>query len=74
MTNQDPEIDWSLTTWNGSRRAQLRQWQKLSLRERLQALEEMGEISRHFARLRAEGKFRDLSKIPDDDRTGIPKK
>ena len=35
----DTEIDWSATTWEGSRRAQLRGWCALTLRERLQALE-----------------------------------
>ncbi|MDA1371302.1 MAG: hypothetical protein O2971_11160 [Proteobacteria bacterium] len=58
MTNSqdaDTEIDWSKTTWEGSRREQLRQWQKLSLRERLQTLDEMNRLSDRLAELRARG-------------------
>jgi hypothetical protein len=42
-------IDWSLTTWEGSRREQLRRWAELSLREIIQAQEEMRELSERFA-------------------------
>jgi hypothetical protein len=42
-TNTESNIDWHKTTWEGSRKAQLKQWLKLSLRERLQTLENMGE-------------------------------
>lgn len=44
---EDPvgEIDWSLTTWEGSRREQLRRWSELSLREILLAQEEMQELA-----------------------------
>lgn len=38
-------IDWSLTTWEGSRREQLRRWAALSLEEILLAQEEMGELA-----------------------------
>ena len=38
-------IDWSLTTWEGSRREQIRQWSLLSLDEILAAQEEMAEIT-----------------------------
>ena len=40
------EIDWSLTTWEGSRRAMLRDTMKLSLTEKWQAVEEMAEWGR----------------------------
>lgn len=53
----DP-IDWSLTSWEGSRRAQLRRWRALSLRQKLLALEEMTEIAEHFGRMRETGKLR----------------
>ena len=46
----EPEIDWSLTTWEGSRREQLRQWAKLTLEEIVQAQEEMAELSARQAR------------------------
>lgn len=39
--NQD-DIDWSLTTWEGSRRAQLRHALTLTVRERLEAAERLG--------------------------------
>lgn len=60
--NPNAEIDWTVTTWEGSRRAQLRNWCELTLRERLQALEEMTDISRHFAEMRAKGRFKDVRK------------
>ncbi len=46
MKPDDPEIDWSLTTWEGCRRAQLRDAMKLSLTEKWQAAEEMAEWAR----------------------------
>ena len=45
-------IDWSLTTWEGSRREQLRRWSELSLREIIQAQEDMRELSERFAQMR----------------------
>jgi hypothetical protein len=51
-------IDWSLTSWEGSRRAQLRRWRALSLRQRLLALEDMTEIAEHFQRMRETGRMR----------------
>lgn len=42
------DIDWSLTTWEGSRREELRRWRKLTLREKLQAVDEMGNLASHF--------------------------
>lgn len=39
MSATEPEtdaIDWSLTTWESSRREQLRRWADLSLREIIQ--------------------------------------
>ena len=38
-------IDWSLTTWEGSRREQLRRWRQMTLRQRLEALEGMAEVA-----------------------------
>jgi hypothetical protein len=39
------EIDWSLTTWEGSRREQTRRWRELSWDEIIAAQEEMAEIA-----------------------------
>lgn len=36
--------DWSLTTWEGARREQLRRWRELPLERMVAALEEMAEI------------------------------
>ncbi len=38
------EIDWSLTTWEGARREQMRRWAALPLENIVAALEEMQEI------------------------------
>ncbi len=42
---QTPEIDWSLTTWEGARREQMRRWGKMSLAQMILALEEMQAIA-----------------------------
>ena len=39
-------FDWSVTTWEGSRREQMRRWSKLPLENIIAAIEEMEEISR----------------------------
>ena len=49
MSPTDNDIDWSLTSWEGSRRAQLRRWLALTVRERLQAIEGMVELSARIA-------------------------
>ncbi|MGH8470372.1 MAG: hypothetical protein ACREVY_15780 [Gammaproteobacteria bacterium] len=49
MTRGNDDIDWSLTSWEGSRRAQLRRWLALTVRERLQAIEEMAEVAARIA-------------------------
>jgi diaminopimelate epimerase len=41
----DPSIDWTLTTWEGSRREQLRRWAALPLDRTIAALEEMGGLA-----------------------------
>jgi hypothetical protein len=45
MPDEFDHIDWSLTTWEGSRREQLRRWSELSLDEILDAQEEMAELA-----------------------------
>jgi hypothetical protein len=52
------EQAWEAVTWAGSRRAQLRRALALTVRERLQAAEDMAELARHFQRLRETGAFR----------------
>jgi CRISPR-associated protein Csx17 len=58
MSEPGKDIDWSLTTWEGSRRAQLRRALELTLRERLEAAEGLADVARRFAELRARGAFR----------------
>ena len=38
-------VDWSVTTWEGSRREQLRRWSLLPLAEIIAAIEEMETMS-----------------------------
>lgn len=47
------EIDWSLATWEGAEREQLRRWAALSLEEILLAQEEMRELAERLAAVRA---------------------
>jgi len=42
--------DWSAATWEGSRRAQIRRNLRLTVRERLEALEDLAETSERLAR------------------------
>ncbi len=58
MSEIPDDIDWSLTSWEGNRRAQLCRWRALSLREKLLALKDMTEVAEHFGRMRATGKRR----------------
>lgn len=56
MSNPDQPrqaIDWSLTTWEGSRCEQLRRWAELSLEDIIRAQEDMREVSERFAQMRA---------------------
>jgi hypothetical protein len=39
------DIDWSLTTWEGARREQLRRWAALPLKNVIEALEEMEALA-----------------------------
>jgi len=47
--NQAVEAGWETATWEGSRRAQLRAALALTVRERLQALEDLAELAEHLA-------------------------
>ncbi|HTR59554.1 MAG TPA: hypothetical protein VMM27_15360 [Casimicrobiaceae bacterium] len=46
MPGSDEEaIDWTLTTWEGAGREQLRRWARLSLEEIVRAQEEMQSLA-----------------------------
>jgi hypothetical protein len=52
MPRERKNGSWESCTWDGARREQLRRWGKLSLREKLKAVEAMGEVAAHFAKMR----------------------
>lgn len=54
-----PDIDWRLTTWEGTRRESLRRWSELPLHRIIAALEEMEELSRALASAPGPSKPRD---------------
>ena len=43
------EPDWSLATWEGLRSARHREFQALSFRDKLQVIENLGEVTEYFA-------------------------
>ncbi len=47
--NRPVEAGWETATWEGSRRAQLRAALALTVRERLQALEDLAELAERLA-------------------------
>jgi hypothetical protein len=53
----DPDDAWEQTTWEGNRRAQLRLALCFTLRERMQAVEDMGEVAERFRQMRESGKL-----------------
>lgn len=48
-------VDWNLTTWEGSRREQLRRYAELPLDRVIAALEEMEELADALSELSAGG-------------------
>lgn len=45
-------IDWNLTTFEGNRRRQQEEFHALSFREKLEVIEEMGEVVEYFMKRR----------------------
>lgn len=58
MSDSKETFDWSKTTFEGSRREQLRRFRALSLREKMQAIEGMAALVQEFAEMRRRGAFR----------------
>ena len=57
--NRAAETGWATATWEGSRRAQLRAALVLTVRERLQALDGLIELSQRLAAMpRTQGTIR----------------
>ena len=62
--NRAAEAGWETATWEGSRRAQLRAALALTVRERLQALEDLAELAQRLATMpRTHGQSRERTKI-----------
>ena len=62
--NRAAEAGWETATWEGSRRAQLRAVLALTVRERLQALEDLAELAQRLATMpRIQGQSGERSKI-----------
>jgi hypothetical protein len=57
--NDDESIDWSLATWEGAEREQLRRWAQLSLEEIVRAQEEMQELAERLAGAKPDGGAQD---------------
>ena len=57
MNRIPDDFDWSVTTYDGARREQLRRALALTLRERMQAVEDMGEVAERFRQMRESGKL-----------------
>jgi hypothetical protein len=45
VSDEEPRTPWQVATWAGNRLLQLREFQALSLREKVLALEEMERVS-----------------------------
>ena len=61
------EAGWETATWEGSRRAQLRAALALTVRERLQALEDLAELAQRLATMpRTQGQSPERTKIHTD--------
>jgi hypothetical protein len=67
MTKLPPELeafDWSVTTWEGSRREQLRRWAQLPLERVIAAIEEMERLSETLHAESADGGIAPPSRTP----------
>jgi hypothetical protein len=65
--NRPAEAGWETATWEGSRRAQLRAALALTVRERLQALEDLAELAQRLATMpRTQGQSQERTKIHSD--------
>lgn len=72
MSEDKQDIDWSVTTWEGSRRAQLRHALTLTVRERLEAAEGLADVGRRFQQIRARGGFRPATPEPEAAQAEAP--
>jgi hypothetical protein len=52
--HDDTSIDWSKTTWEGSRREQIRRWADLPLERMILAIEEMERLAEKLGTIESE--------------------
>ena len=57
------EIDWQVTTFAGNRRRQHQEFRALSFREKLAAIEDLGEVGAFFAARDREVRGANRSKV-----------
>jgi hypothetical protein len=70
-----PEIDWSLTTWKGSRLQQHREFLALPFGRKLECVEELADMARAFSQPVAQGQTPHRvsnSSAPDTSRISHP--
>jgi hypothetical protein len=72
MSENWDDIDWSLTTWEGSRRAQLRHALALTLRERMEAMEGMADTARRLQEMRARRNLTSCSNATEVSGAPVP--
>ncbi|MDD3677158.1 hypothetical protein [Thauera propionica] len=48
MNDEEQQIDWSKTTFEGVRKERLRQASKMTVRERLEVMDELNQLSRRL--------------------------
>lgn len=64
--NSQPHPPSAERGWEEHNLSQLRYFRSLSLREKLQAVEGMADVVRHFQQMRAQGGFKAGSQQPDE--------
>lgn len=51
MADKPANDDWATATWEGARRAQLRTARRMTVRERLQAMEDLNALALRLAKM-----------------------
>lgn len=62
MAENEQPIDWTKTSFEGSRREQLRRAQAMSVRQRLEAMDQLSNMSERMRAMSKDGPFSDASK------------
>jgi hypothetical protein len=51
MTRKPSNDEWATATWEGARRAQLRATRRMTVRERLQSMQDLNELALRLAKM-----------------------